>query len=73
MEELCVFDIIEERDFGVEERMKKSQVASKLERSTLVEEVNWREKSRVLRLREVDKCSKYFYKIANSNRRKNSH
>lgn len=45
MEELCLFDIIEEeRDLGVEERMKKAKVVSELERSTLVEEMSWETK-----------------------------
>jgi hypothetical protein len=40
-EELCLFDSIEEeRDLGVEERMKKAKVVSELERSTLVEEMS---------------------------------
>jgi hypothetical protein len=40
MEELCVFDIIEEeRDFGVEERLKKTKLVKELERSILMEEV----------------------------------
>jgi hypothetical protein len=43
LEEIRVFDIIEkERALGVEERMKKAEVVSELERSTLMEEVSWR-------------------------------
>jgi hypothetical protein len=34
--------------------------------------VNWRQKSRVLWLKEGDKCTKFFHSIANSNRRYNS-
>jgi hypothetical protein len=37
-----------------------------------MEEVSWRQKFRVLWLREGDKCTRFFHTIANSNRRKNS-
>jgi hypothetical protein len=37
-----------------------------------LEEVSWRQKSRVLWLKEGDKCIKFFHSIANSNRRYNS-
>jgi hypothetical protein len=52
--------------------MKKAEIVSELERSTLMEEVSWRQKSRVLWLREGDKCTKFFHIMANSNRRRNT-
>jgi hypothetical protein len=41
LEELCVFEVLEEeRALGFEEKMKKAWIVSELERSTLMEEVN---------------------------------
>jgi hypothetical protein len=37
-----------------------------------MEEMSWRQKSRVLWLSKDDKFTKIFHKMANSNRRKNS-
>jgi hypothetical protein len=72
LEEFCAFDIIEEqRALGHEEKMRKAEVLSELEKSILMEEVSWRQKSRALWFREGD-CMKFFHKVANSNRRKNS-
>jgi hypothetical protein len=51
--------------------MKKVEIVSELKRSTLVEEMSWRLKSRVLWLKEGDKCTKFFHTMANSNKRKN--
>jgi hypothetical protein len=46
LEELRVFGIIKEgKALDVDEIMKKAEVVSKLERSTLMEEVSWRQKS----------------------------
>lgn len=52
--------------------MRKAIVTNELERTTLLEEASWRQKSRALGLREVDKCTKFFHQVANSNRRNNS-
>jgi len=41
-------------------------------KSTLMEEVSWRQKSRPLWLREGNKYTEFFHKMAYSNRRKNS-
>jgi hypothetical protein len=43
-----------------------------LEKQSLMEEICWRQKSRALWLREGDKITKFFHRIANSNRRYNS-
>jgi len=46
LEELRVLGIIEEgRALGVEKSIKKAEIASELERSTLMEVVSWRQKS----------------------------
>jgi hypothetical protein len=73
LQELHVLDVIEEeRALGVEEKMKKAEIVSELERPTLMEEVSWRQKSRVLWLREVDKCMNIFHRMANFSRRRNT-
>jgi hypothetical protein len=52
--------------------MKKVDLSKELERLLLCEEVSWRQKSRALWLREGDKNTKFFHRVANSNRRNNS-
>jgi hypothetical protein len=52
--------------------VKKAEVLSKLERSTLMEELSCRQKSRDLWLREVTSTRIFFQKVVNSNRKKNS-
>ena len=55
-----------------EERLDLERVRGELEKVTLMEEICWRQKSRVLCIREGDKNTKFFHCIANAHRRFNS-
>ena len=55
-----------------EERLKLERVRGELEKVTLMEEICWRQKSRVLCIREGDRNTRFFHHIANSHRRFNS-
>ena len=73
LNDLREFDAIEEsRALGSEEISKKGEVSRELEACLLMEEVSWRQKSRILWLKKGDKCTKYFHSMANSHRRYNS-
>jgi len=73
LEELQAVETVEDSRALVEEEIhKKLEVVSELERCLLLEEVCWRQKSRVRWLKEGDKCTKFFHSIANLNRRYNS-
>ena len=60
------------RQLTGEESQKKAQIVVDLERTSLLEEISWRQKSRALWLRERDKNTKFFHRLANSHRRYNS-
>jgi hypothetical protein len=73
MEDLCALDRLDEqRGLAPEEKIRKYEVIRDLENSTLQEEISWQQKSRVLWLKEGDKCTNFFHRIANSNRRSNA-
>jgi hypothetical protein len=70
MEELSALDRLEEqRGLTPEEKVRKCVVIRDLEN---YEDISWRQKSRVFWLKDGDKCSKFFHRVTNSNRRSNS-
>jgi hypothetical protein len=73
LDDLRELDAIEEdRALDSAELAKKGEVSRELEACLLMEEISWRQKSRILWLKEGDKCSKFFHSMANSHRRHNS-
>ena len=54
-----------------EEKLEQVNLCTDIEKLTLLEEISWRQKSRVLHLREGDANIRFFHRMANSNRRNN--
>ena len=54
-----------------EEKLEQVNLCTDIEKLTLLKEISWRQKSRVLHLREGDANTRFFHRIANSNRRDN--
>jgi len=52
------------------EKLDQSNLRSDIEKLALMEETSWRQKSRVLHLKEGDANTKFFHRMANSNRKK---
>jgi hypothetical protein len=61
--------IDESRGLVEEERMRKTYLTKELEKMLLFDEVNWRQKSRALWLKEGDNNMKFFHRMANSHHR----
>jgi hypothetical protein len=73
MRELNEFDLLAEgRQLTAEERLGRTKLATDLEKAILLDEISWRQKSRALWLREGDKNTIFFHRLANSHRRNNS-
>ena len=70
------FSVLEnmEESWGLsaEERVEMGRIHEELEKATLLEEICWRQKSKVLCVREGDRNTKFFHRITNSYRRVNS-
>jgi hypothetical protein len=65
LEELSALDRLEEeRGLASEEKVRKCLVIRDLENTILQEEISWRQKSRVLWLKEGDKCAKVLLRVA---------
>ena len=56
---------------SAEEKLDQTNLRSDIEKLTLMEETSWRQKSRVLHLKEGDANTKFFRRMANSNRKNN--
>ncbi|KAG6706733.1 hypothetical protein I3842_07G236000 [Carya illinoinensis] len=57
---------------SLEDRTRRLVVLAELEKITLMEEITWRQKSRALWLKEGDRSTKFFHRVANSHRRNNA-
>ena len=65
-------DVREEtQPLTAEEKLEQVNLRTEIEKLTLLEEISWRQKSRMLHLREGDASTKFFHRMANSNRRNN--
>ena len=71
--DLRVLETIEDsRILIVEEKLDKERITRKLHKMTQLEEICWRQKTRVFCTKEGDRNTKFFYCMANSHRRFNS-
>ena len=71
--DLKALDYKEERvSHYVDEKCEKERIRLEIEKTTLLEEISFRQKSRVLLLWERDSNTKFFHRMPNSNRRNNS-
>ncbi|XP_075665584.1 uncharacterized protein LOC142635283 [Castanea sativa] len=72
LEELITLDA-KEGDFGLSEgeKVHRAGLRSQVKHLLSLEEISWRQKSRMLCIKEGDNNTKFFHKMANSHRRSN--
>jgi len=69
---LNILDVREETyPLTTEEKLEQVNLRTDIEKLTLLEEISWRQKSRVLHLREGDANTRFFQRMAISNRGNN--
>ena len=72
---LCKLEVLNSKEsiggLSSSERDLRGSHLLELDKLAHLEETTWRQKSRVLWLKEGDNNTKFFHKIANSNRRRN--
>ena len=68
--DLSVFVNMKENwGLSAEERVEMGRIGDELEQATLLEEISWRQKSRVLCVKDGDRNTKFFHRITNSHSR----
>ena len=68
----CWDNVEKDRELSLEESEERAKARDDYKRWSLLEEASWRLKSRELWLKEGDRNTDFFHKMANSHRRRNA-